>query len=51
MYIVLPSYPGSGNTWLRAMLEAATGLRTGEERDWQHQFSRSEKHTSRYYDF
>ena len=26
----LVSYPGSGNTWLRAVLEAATGICTGE---------------------
>jgi hypothetical protein len=28
------SYPGSGNTWLRDLLEASTGLHTGQERDW-----------------
>ena len=30
----LVSYPGSGNTWMRDLVEAATGLYTGNERDW-----------------
>ena len=30
----LVSYPGSGNTWMRDLIEAATGLHTGNERDW-----------------
>ena len=30
----LVSYPGSGNTWMRDLVEAATGLHTGNERDW-----------------
>ena len=32
----LVSYPGSGNTWLRDLLEAGTGLTTSDERDWAH---------------
>ena len=32
----LVSYPGSGNTWLRDLVEAGTGLTTGDERDWAH---------------
>ena len=31
----LVSYPGSGNTWLRDLVEAGTGLVTGDERDWE----------------
>ena len=27
------SYPGSGNTWLRMLVEMATGLNTADERD------------------
>ena len=27
--IALASYPGSGNTWLRWMIEAASGISTG----------------------
>ena len=27
--IALASYPGSGNTWLRHMIEGATGIFTG----------------------
>ena len=30
----LVSYPGSGNTWFRDLVTAATGLHTGNERDW-----------------
>ena len=30
----LVSYPGSGNTWMRDLIEAATGLHTGNEMDW-----------------
>lgn len=28
----LVSFPGSGNTWIRAILEAATGICTGKYR-------------------
>lgn len=29
--VALSSFPGSGNTWARILLEKATGLRTGSE--------------------
>ena len=29
----LVSYPGSGNTWLRYLVEIMTGMNTSEERD------------------
>ena len=32
-YRALVSYPGSGNTWLRSLIEMVTGLNTAEERD------------------
>eukprot|EP00090_Calanus_glacialis_P010224 TRINITY_DN18603_c0_g1_i1.p1 TRINITY_DN18603_c0_g1~~TRINITY_DN18603_c0_g1_i1.p1 ORF type:complete len:584 (-),score=121.65 TRINITY_DN18603_c0_g1_i1:74-1825(-) len=37
----LVSYPGSGNTWLRDLVEAGTGLTTGDERDWAHMSSQN----------
>ena len=29
--VALASFPGSGNTWVRGLLEKATGICTGEE--------------------
>ncbi|XP_045106832.1 uncharacterized protein LOC123501860 [Portunus trituberculatus] len=34
--IALASYPGSGNTWLRELIEGATGVFTGSTYDDQH---------------